>query len=118
MKNLGITAVIRLNKKNYSGEKFKKHGIKHFDLFFNDGTCPREDIVRKFISIVENENGAVAVHCKAGLGRAGTLIACYAMKHYEFPACEIIAWTRLCRPGSILGPQQFFVVEIEDTCFK
>ena len=30
----------------------------------------------------------------AGLGRTGTLIACYMMKHYKFTAAECIAWIR------------------------
>lgn len=30
----------------------------------------------------------------AGLGRTGTLIACYIMKHYKFTAAECIAWIR------------------------
>jgi len=47
----------------------------------------------------------------AGLGRTGTLIACYIMKHYKFTAAEAIAWIRICRPGSIIGPQQEFLVE-------
>ena len=42
----------------------------------------------------------------AGLGRTGTLIGCYLMKHYGFSAHEAIAWIRICRPGSIIGHQQ------------
>lgn len=53
----------------------------------------------------------MAVHCKAGLGRTGCLIASYAMKHYKFPAAFFIGWIRICRPGSILGPQQHFLIE-------
>lgn len=40
---------------------------------------------------------------QAGLGRTGTLIACYIMKEYEFRARQAIAWVRLCRSGSVLG---------------
>lgn len=47
----------------------------------------------------------------AGLGRTGTLIACYIMKHYKFTAAEAIAWIRVCRPGSVIGPQQEFLIE-------
>lgn len=36
------------------------------------------------------------------------------MKTYGFPASEFIGWIRLARPGSILGPQQFFLEEIQD----
>lgn len=117
-KKIGITAVVKLNRKPYPIEELRKHGINHFELYFRDGSLPSESVIRKFLHIVENEHGAVAVHCKAGLGRAGTLITCYAMKHYEFPAAEMIAWTRLCRPGSILGQQQLFLCEIEETCYK
>jgi len=49
------------------------------------------------------------VHCKAGLGRTGTAIAAFLMKNYRFSATEAIAWCRICRPGSIVGPQQHFL---------
>jgi cell division cycle 14 len=84
-------------------------------MFFTDGTCPPKEIVERFLELAEHEPGALAVHCKAGLGRTGTLIACYAIKHYHFNAADFIGWIRLCRPGSILGPQQYFLLEMEES---
>lgn len=63
--------------------------------------------------MAESEKGAIAIHCKAGLGRTGSLIACYAMKHYHFNAPDFIGWIRIARPGSILGPQQHFLIEVD-----
>lgn len=50
-------------------------------MFFIDGSCPGNNIINKFLEICESEENAIAVHCKAGLGRTGVLIGCYAMKH-------------------------------------
>jgi cell division cycle 14 len=117
-KNLGVTTVIRLNNKTYDSDRFIQKGIKHHDLYFLDGSVPSESIIKEFLRVAESEKGALAIHCKAGLGRTGTLIGIYAMKHYDFPAADFIGWIRLCRPGSVLGPQQQFLVEIEPECKK
>ncbi|XP_058890711.1 dual specificity protein phosphatase CDC14AB-like isoform X2 [Acipenser ruthenus] len=106
-----VTTIIRLNKKIYDASRFTDAGFDHYDLFFVDGSTPSDVIMRRFLHICESTDGAVAVHCKAGLGRTGTLIACYLMKHYKFTAAETIAWIRICRPGSIIGPQQHFLEE-------
>ncbi|KAL2097975.1 hypothetical protein ACEWY4_007182 [Coilia grayii] len=106
-----VTDVVRLNRKIYEGRRFTDAGFQHHDLFFVDGSTPSDLIMRRFLHICESAEGAVAVHCKAGLGRTGTLIACYLMKHYRFTAAEAIAWIRICRPGSIIGPQQNFLEE-------
>lgn len=101
-----VTTVIRLNKKIYDASRFIAGGFDHKELFFLDGSTPTDNIVRQFLSTVENTTGAIAVHCKAGLGRTGSLIGCYIMKHYRFSVLEAIAWIRICRPGSVIGHQQ------------
>jgi cell division cycle 14 len=40
-------------------------------------------ILKKVIESFESTDGAIAVHCKAGLGRTGTCIGCYIMKVSE-----------------------------------
>ena len=103
-KHFGVTHVVRLNEAKYERTKFTKAGIAHTDMFFIDGSTPSDAIVDKFLQVSERDPGVLAVHCKAGLGRTGTLIGCYAMKHYKFPAAFFIGWIRIARPGSILGP--------------
>ena len=112
-KNVGL--VIRLNKKCYDEQDFVKAGIDHCDAFFLDGSCPPTKILMKVIKAMEDvpEDKAIAIHCKAGLGRTGTCIGAYLMKHYHFTAAEAIGWMRVCRPGMVIGPQQHFLHQIE-----
>lgn len=110
-KKMGVTMVIRLNRPQYDKDKFVKAGIKHMDLYFLDGSTPKDSIIKQFLDAVEAEKGAIAIHCKAGQGRTGTLIGMYMMRHYRFPAPDFIGWIRICRPGSILGPQQQYLCE-------
>jgi cell division cycle 14 len=77
--------ILRLSKPQYDKLEFIKHGFKHLDFYFLDGTIPPDDIVEKFLEATETHQGVIAVHCKAGLGRTATLIALYCMKHFKFP---------------------------------
>jgi len=113
-KKLGVTDVVRLNVANYHPSEFQSHGLHHHDLFFEDGSCPPPEIVEAFLSVVQRANGAIAVHCKAGLGRTASLIGLAVMQEYKVPAIIYIAWARLARPGSVIGPQQHFLVEMEE----
>lgn len=120
--------------------RFTDVGITHYDMFMPDGTVPPRRILNEFLQLSENTSGPIAVHCKviwsslnnfliylqilfilftiwiifqAGLGRTGSLIAAYLIKHYKMTAREAIAWIRICRPGSVIGHQQTWLENIE-----
>lgn len=63
-KNHNVTTVIRLNKRMYDAKRFTNAGFDHYDLFFADGSTPTDAIVKEFLDICENAEGAIAVHCK------------------------------------------------------
>lgn len=112
-KRRGVSLVVRLNKKYYDAASFTRAGIDHMDLYFLDGSNPPDHLLARFIQRAEQTKGGVAVHCKAGLGRTGCCIGAYVMKHYRLTAEEFIGWARIARPGTIIGPQQYWMKDMQ-----
>ncbi|TFY56800.1 hypothetical protein EVJ58_g7411 [Rhodofomes roseus] len=107
-----VRLVVRLNNALYDRQHFMERGIQHQELYYDDGTNPTDEIVRKFIDMADEvveDGGVVAVHCKAGLGRTGTLVGAYLIWKYGFTASEAIAFMRIARPGCVVGPQQQYM---------
>jgi cell division cycle 14 len=130
---MSAKALVRLNNKLYDRQRVLQHGLDHIELYFPDGSVPDiETIVKPFLELCEyhlaverlgieksvsplpkEKRGALAVHCKAGLGRTGSLICCWMMYKLGWTARECIAWCRIMRPGSVVGPQQNWLETVE-----
>ena len=99
LEQLGVCAVVRCSAPTYCSDGFESAGIAVVDLCCEDDAVPPIDVVSKFLAVAEQLPGALAVHCRTGRTRSGTLVALYLMKHHGFSAREAIGWLRIVRPG-------------------
>ena len=114
LQGFGVTTVVRLNEPEYDAGVFAEQGIAVLELPFDDCAPPPPHVAEAFLAAVDGAGGgSVAVHCKAGLGRTGTLIALYLMRSCGFRAREAMGWLRIMRPGSVIGEQQHYLCAVE-----
>ncbi len=84
LKKVGITHLVSLEEEiNYPQELIDRHGFTHSHLPTVDMQPPSIagslQTISEIKAIIEG-GGAVAVHCRAGLGRTGTLLACFLIE--------------------------------------
>ncbi|XP_065206366.1 PRL-1 phosphatase [Planococcus citri] len=113
LKKHNVNYVVRVCEPTYSVEELKKEGINVFDLAYDDGTSPPNEVIDEWFEILkkrskENPEACIAVHCVAGLGRAPVLVALalieLGMKYED--AVELI---RQKRRGAINSKQLAFL---------
>jgi atypical dual specificity phosphatase len=110
LRDIGFTMVVSVASEDTSPvrQACQLLGLKWLRYPVPDMTPPRLDQVRDFVAEVEAElarGGKAAVHCLGGVGRTGTMIACYLVSLGRTPA-EAIDEVRRRRPGSVQTDDQ------------
>lgn len=109
---MGIRAILNLSEMPYHYETPARIGILTRHIPVPDFTAPTLQQAEEAVAMISScfdRNMPVAVHCMAGLGRTGTILACFLAAR-EMPANNAIIIIREWRPGSIETFEQEAVV--------
>ena len=103
----GVKSIVTMTEKSLPGDWTQK--IDYLHIPTADFHAPNMEEIDSAVEFIQNQiqnNQSVMVHCAAGLGRAGTILACYFVKYKKFTANEAIKKIRKERPGSIQSEVQ------------
>lgn len=109
----GVQALLNLSEEALPAEILKKYRLQAEHLPVADFTAPTLEQVERALAIIDGflrHDLPVAVHCGAGLGRTGTILACYLVSQGS-SAKSATEQVRTRRPGSIETLEQEAVIE-------
>ncbi|XP_031214337.1 protein tyrosine phosphatase domain-containing protein 1 isoform X1 [Mastomys coucha] len=96
----------------YLPEAFMEAGIYFYNFGWKDYGVASLTAILDMVKVMTFalQEGKVAVHCHAGLGRTGVLIACYLVFATRMTADQAIIFVRAKRPNSIQTRGQLLCV--------
>ena len=99
----GIDVIVTLSEWPLHKILLEEFGFVNKHIPIADLTPPTQEQIEEFIFFVNeavSSGRKVVVHCDAGIGRTGTMLACYLVNK-GFSAMDAIIEVRKKRPGSV-----------------
>ncbi len=110
----GVRVLVNLHEKPQDPHRLARNGLREVHLPVGDFTAPTQEQLEAGVAAILESRAVgepVAVHCGGGLGRTGTLLACYLVCSHGLGAGEAIRRIREQRPGSVETAAQAAAVE-------
>ena len=111
----GVKSIVTIREEPLVDEWIKD--VNYLHVMSNDMGVPEFDDLIHAVDFIHRRitnNEFVLVHCLAGLGRTGTVLACYLVKYQNMTADEATQKVREERPGSIQSyPQDEIIFRFE-----
>ncbi|MCY4491175.1 MAG: dual specificity protein phosphatase 23 [Thaumarchaeota archaeon] len=115
----GIKAIVTMTEDALPDKWTNK--IEYLHVPTPDLTAPDMDRIDGAVDFVDEQMRSgrpVMVHCAAGMGRAGTILACYLIKYQKCTASTAIKRVRTQRPGSIQSEVQEIAIGLYEKHIK
>jgi atypical dual specificity phosphatase len=119
IKNQGVKSIVTMTE--YGLPQTWVDEIEYLHVPTEDLTAPDIDKIDSTVDYIAEriKNGEpVMVHCAAGIGRTGTILASYLIKYQKMSAQKAIDLVRKERPGSIQSTSQEIAVSSYEKFLK
>ncbi|MBN1515088.1 dual specificity protein phosphatase family protein [Candidatus Sumerlaeota bacterium] len=112
LKELGISAVVSLDEEGLDPDELRHQGMAYLHLPIPDFTAPSIGQAEEFVDFVQKnveQEHPVVCHCMAGIGRTGTMLACYLVSRGMDPQSAIETVRRAPYGGIETQTQEYFI---------